>query len=140
MVGAGSFTGIRIGVSTAKAFSYALSKKVLPVTSFDALAYNNQGGKTLTVINARHGYYYACGYEGDKVVLEPCYLSLSEVEELSKIYTVVSDSSLEFNYIPADFVNGYIAAVKNKIAEATFDRETLLPLYVRKSQAEEELK
>jgi tRNA threonylcarbamoyl adenosine modification protein YeaZ len=37
-IGPGSFTGIRIGVSTAKAFAYALSKKVLPVTSFMSLA------------------------------------------------------------------------------------------------------
>ena len=63
-VGPGSFTGIRIGVSTVKAFGYALNKKVLAVTSFLSLAYNvEKGRKKLAVIDARHGNYYACGYD-----------------------------------------------------------------------------
>ena len=50
-VGPGSFTGIRIGVSTVKAFGYALNKKVLAVTSFLSLAYNvEKGRKKLAVI------------------------------------------------------------------------------------------
>jgi tRNA threonylcarbamoyladenosine biosynthesis protein TsaB len=38
--GPGSFTGIRIGVSTFKAFSYALNKPLLAVNTLEALAYN----------------------------------------------------------------------------------------------------
>ena len=45
VVGAGSFTGIRIGISTAKAYSFATGKKVLGVTSFDLLAYNTSRQK-----------------------------------------------------------------------------------------------
>ena len=40
VVGAGSFTGIRIGVSTVKALAFAANKPVLKITSFDTLAYN----------------------------------------------------------------------------------------------------
>lgn len=41
VVGPGSFTGIRIGVSTARALAYALDKPIVAVTYFDCLAYNN---------------------------------------------------------------------------------------------------
>ena len=75
-VGPGSFTGIRIGVSTVRAFGYALNKKVLAVTSFLSLAYNvEKGRKKLAVIDARHGNYYACGYdENDEEILPPCFI------------------------------------------------------------------
>ena len=40
VVGAGSFTGIRIGISIVKGFCLAFGKPALPVTSFEVLAYN----------------------------------------------------------------------------------------------------
>ena len=61
VTGAGSFTGIRIGVSTIKALCLAYQKKAVAVTSFDTIAYNKKDEKVLAVINAGHGGYYACG-------------------------------------------------------------------------------
>ena len=60
VVGAGSFTGIRIGVSTVKALCFAYSKPCLSVTSFDTMAYNIKSGKVLTLIDAKHNGFYAC--------------------------------------------------------------------------------
>ena len=45
VVGAGSFTGIRIGIATAKGFCLAEGKPSLPVTSFDVAAYNALDGE-----------------------------------------------------------------------------------------------
>ena len=39
-IGPGSFTGLRIGVTTAKAMGYATKKPVIGVPTLDALAYN----------------------------------------------------------------------------------------------------
>ena len=69
VVGAGSFTGIRIGVATIKAMCFAYSKSCLAITSFDTLAYNEKGGKVLALIDAKHNGFYACGYDNGKVVL-----------------------------------------------------------------------
>ena len=60
VVGAGSFTGIRIGVSTIKAFCFAYNKPCLSITSFDTIAYNSKSGKVLSVSDAKHNGFYVC--------------------------------------------------------------------------------
>ena len=54
VVGAGSFTGIRIGISAIKGFCLALNKPALPITSFDVSAYNSvrERGKKLCLVDA----------------------------------------------------------------------------------------
>lgn len=141
-VGPGSFTGIRIGVSTVKAFGYALNKKVLAVTSFLSLAYNvEKGRKKLAVIDARHGNYYACGYdENDEEILPPCFIDRTKLEEYSKEYLVISDTEIDgVQSIVADVESGFVKAVEANLDRASTDVETVVPLYVKKSQAEEGL-
>ena len=128
VVGAGSFTGIRIGVSCIKAFAFATNKKVLGITSFDTIAYDTDRQKVLAIIDAKNGNNYACTYD-NLVAGEPKFISLQELEELKKEYKVYS-----FNDV--NVVNGLINAVNDKINLLT-DRENLIPLYVKKSQAEE---
>ena len=67
VVGAGSFTGIRIGVSAAKGFCLACEKPSIPVTSFELSAYNavEPCDKILCIVDALHDAYYACGFDGD---------------------------------------------------------------------------
>ena len=141
-VGPGSFTGIRIGVSTVKAFGYALNKKVLAVTSFLSLAYNvEKGRKKLAVIDARHGNYYACGYdEIGEEILPPCCIDRAKLEEYSKEYLVISDTEIDgVQSIVADVESGFVKAVEANLDRASTDVETAVPLYVKKSQAEEGL-
>lgn len=141
-VGPGSFTGIRIGVSTAKAFAYAKSKKVLGVTSFESLAYNIlEKTNKLALIDARHDNFYVCGFDGDnKVIVEPCFKSKAEIIDLYKDFLLISDTEIDgLNAVKGDIASGFVKAVEAKLATANSDRETLVPVYVKKSQAEEEL-
>ena len=140
-VGPGSFTGIRIGVATAKAFAYALSKKVLAVTSFESLAYNVlEKVKKLTVIDARHDNFYVAGFdENNEVIIPPCFKKKQEIIDLSEGFCVISDGEIEgLSSIKADLFEGFKRAVEAKLNLASDDIETLVPLYVKKSQAEEE--
>lgn len=138
VVGPGSFTGIRIGISTVKAFSYANNKPVLSVTSFEVLEYNRPYGKNIAVIDARHDNYYVMGFDGDKVVIEPSFLSKEEILKIKGEYEILSFADNDITTVKCDLLNGLVNAVRAKMAFAT-DRESLLPLYVKKSQAEEGL-
>ena len=139
VIGPGSFTGIRIGVSTVKAFSYANDKPVLPITSFDVLEYNKPCGKNLTVIDARHDNYYACFYDENKVIKEPCFITKEEILQLKCDYVVLSAVDSDITTVKCDLLKGLIDAVKDKLKNCITDRESLIPLYVKKSQAEEGL-
>ena len=138
VVGAGSFTGIRIGVSTITALAFSLNKPVLRITSFDCLAYNITNGKTLAVIDAKHDGYYVCGYDGEKVVLEEQYINRETLISLSTEYKVVSETELlGFEVSLVDKAKGFIKAIEKKLDQISFDLDVLQPLYCRKSQAEE---
>ncbi len=137
VVGAGSFTGIRIGVATVKAMCFAFNKPCLSVTSFDTLAYNVDG-KVLAVIDAKHNGFYVCGYTDKKVTLEPVYVMKEKLIELNKEYKIVSATLLDG--VPCEIVSvkdGLIKAIEQMQDKINTDIETLTPLYVRKSQAEE---
>ena len=139
-VGPGSFTGIRIGVSAVKAFAYAHGKKVLGVTSFDSLAYNNLSGNNLAVIDARHDNYYALLFNGTTPVDSPSFINGETLTNLkSQVDAVLSFEQTETLVKNADIKQGFISAVIDRLSLATFDIESINPLYVRKSQAEESL-
>ena len=138
VVGAGSFTGIRIGVATAKGLAFANDLKVLSITSFDTLAYNENEKKTLAVIDAKHNGYYVCGYENKKVIYPPKYILKEQLNEIKKDYKLVSFEEIDGLEIEkVDIVSGLKLAVEDKASLATKDVNALAPLYCRKSQAEE---
>lgn len=68
-VGPGSFTGIRIGVATAKAMAYALGINAAGINSLDAMAYGggvlgvlSKGGLICPMIDARNRQVYTSVY------------------------------------------------------------------------------
>ena len=138
VVGAGSFTGLRIGIATIKGFCSAMRKPALPITTFELMAYNTrrEEEKILAVIDALHDCYYVAGYEGDTLCYPPAYLTKEEVLRLQKEgYTLCAFSPLPFEnlrvYSPSE---GLLDGVKRKAKEGGFG--DLVALYIRKSQAE----
>ena len=139
VVGAGSFTGIRIGISVVKGFCLAFGKPALPVTSFDVLAYNALDGKVLCLVDALHDCYYACGYEKGEVVYPAAYLTEEEVLALANEgYRLLACASLpiaqKVNVEVVDPVKGLETAAKALGEKQAFG--SLSALYVRKSSAE----
>lgn len=134
VTGPGSFTGIRIGISTIKGFAVGAGKPTLAVTAFDMLAYNVRDNNFYTVIDAAHNHLYVCGYGvGKKVTLAPSYKTVEEVEEAGLPLYGFEELSLK-NYTKLNMKDLLYPAVLANISRLS---DKIEALYIRKSQAEE---
>jgi len=70
-VGPGGFTGLRIGIVTARALAGAAGIELRPVSSLAALAAGAGDGLVLALIDARRGELFAALYESGEELWEP---------------------------------------------------------------------
>ncbi len=70
-VGPGSFTGVRIGVSTVKGLAHALSRPCVAVDALEAMAAGAMpfSGVICPLQDARAGQVYAAAFEGGTVIV-----------------------------------------------------------------------
>lgn len=158
-IGPGSFTGIRIGISTIKAFVDVYNKPCYGISSLEGLAYNtNSNGLVCSIIDAKNNNIYSGIYEYKNGMynLKTDYISdtidnlifkLSEYS--SQKITFVGDGSIVYHDIlsntfsSCDFSrNNNCSSVQNAISafrryqNNIIDTNNLTPLYLKKSQAE----
>lgn len=158
--GPGSFTGIRIGVSTVKGLAWAAEKPCIGVSTLEAMAWHGQaaGGLICPVMDARRSQVYNALFrmvDGVPQRLTPDRpLSLEELAEelrvLGEVPFLVGDgyavTAAYFNRIGLPFrmapdnllwqdAWGVAMAAQGKTPE---DGAALLPVYLRLSQAERE--
>lgn len=163
-IGPGSFTGIRIGISTVKAFSDSLGIEAIGVSSLDSLTYNSQNmGVICSLIDAKKNNVYCEIYENilnsafshivrRKASFENIENLLSEIKEINPNYniTFVGDGACAYKdiilgYLPsANFIeNNDLSASKVGFAGLhnymTQNVQDVMPLYLRKSEAEKKM-
>jgi tRNA threonylcarbamoyladenosine biosynthesis protein TsaB len=80
-VGPGAFTGLRIGVSTARSIASALGLGVRPVSSLAVLASGIPEPQRLALIDARRGEVFGLLADGERAVLGPAALAPAELVE-----------------------------------------------------------
>lgn len=149
----GSFTGIRIGISSIKAIAESLNIPVIDVSSLEALAYNIQNVNCDTIcslIDARNNQVY-CGIFDKNYNLLEDYLAddINAITEVLKKYiniVFVGDGAIVHKDLLGitDFSYDNVIHSKNisKCAYTKFKNndiktaDTITPLYLRKSQAE----
>ena len=155
--GPGSFTGIRIGIATVKAFSDSKNIKSIGISSLDGLAYNIENvGLTCSLIDAKNNNIYFGLFEN--YVLKDEYKAIT-IDEALNILKNMANVEAGITFVGSGSVlykdkilellpnSTFIEGDKNNssaigIGKAAFANYTnnaftsLSPLYLRKSQAE----
>ncbi|MBP2646256.1 MAG: universal protein YeaZ [Firmicutes bacterium] len=161
-IGPGSFTGLRIGLATAKALAYAWQVPVVGVPTLEALAYGCcvPGAVLAATLDAQKGNMYLALYQGQgntvAVMRQPHVVSLAEAikewQALDQPVVILGEAIKLYNgKIPvsdklmvagphlampraANVAYAGLEMLKTGISQ---DVMTLEPMYIRRSEAEE---
>ena len=161
--GPGSYTGVRIGVTTAKTFSWAMGKPLVGISTIEAMAYSQShfNGVISPIIDARRGQVYTGLYqwsnqefsnlEKDRIVLLTDWID--NLKELKQPVIFVGDDLIlhqskikeelgaqvffanVMNNIPRPSAYGLLALERfnNGTVDNTFD---FVPAYLQLPEAE----
>ena len=159
-VGPGAFSGLRVGIATAKALAWALSIPCMGVGSLDALAAAAAGApRVLAVLDAGRGEWYWASYRagpGGQRCLTPPQLGVPEavLASLTRSVLLVGETSVEqrafiderfsrlVEYgdprLPATRPAAVGFTALNRLAAGERDEPAgIQPVYLRRSAAEE---
>ena len=158
--GPGSFTGVRIGVSTVKGLAWAADKPCVGVSTLEAMAWHGlaAGGFVCPVMDARRSQVYNALFKvenGKPVRLcEDRPIALSQLaEELRALnapaFLIGDGAELAEKYLREQAIHCTVAPENLRwqsawgVAMAAMDKapgnaDALLPVYLRLSQAERE--
>lgn len=162
-IGPGSFTGLRIGLTTAKMLAYVWDKPVVGVPTLEALAYGcpAEGGWVSALLDAQKGRVYQALYQwhnGMPVEVWPVRIlaaeqAFAELGELTGPVMVVGESVREYAGLPQMMNGKVIMAPEHAVmpraacvallglsawkAGKYMAPADLKPLYVRRPEAEE---
>ncbi len=82
--GPGSYTGLRIAVSTIKGLAMACNKPCVAVNTLQVLAAGQQDGNVITLLNARRGNFFSAAYRvkdgATQQKIAPTHLSCGEIQ------------------------------------------------------------
>lgn len=94
--GPGTFTGLRIGLSTVKGFAAATGLPVVGVSSLVALAYplRHTNRSVVSMIDARRGEIYHARFDSGKSAIEPFADSVAKVAPPEEVAAMLPEDAL----------------------------------------------
>lgn len=157
--GPGSFTGVRIGVATAKGLAFDNDIDCISVSTLEAIAYNFTDKNTIVcaVMDARRMQFYNALFEiKDGTVKRLCDDRAISIEDLSvqlsafdEVIIAGDGAKLCFDNLSLDNIKladderiyqNAVAVSKAAKNKKRISAASLMPVYLRQSQAERELK
>lgn len=137
VIGPGSFTGIRVGIATIKAFRDALNKPAKGINNLDLLfslaTSQNKAVNTVAILGSRDSYFVAKLVNNVKYIYEH---NLTKQELLE-----VADGSPIGMFVPDETINSFKVEFNAEVYYNCFLNSTdnlLVPVYYQLSQAENE--
>jgi len=150
-LGPGTFTGLRIGVATARALAKANGLPLRGVSSLAALAAGMPAGARLPLIDAKRGEVYAALYENDAERWPPSALGiealLERLNDAAPTPLAAGDGSLRFRdrlegagvaVVPADSPLHVVSAehlCRRALEAPDLAPEQVVPDYLREPDA-----
>ena len=141
-LGPGGYTGLRMGLVTARVLAFSLGLRTAGVSTLDALAAGAPGAEPL--LDARRGQVFARGEDGAPRVLAPEDLTIRAGT------TYVGDGAVRYRapveaaggVVPPDDDERHVPWARHHVALATDfgSAERLEPLYLREPDAERSLR
>lgn len=151
-VGPGTFTGLRIGVATARALAQASGAELAAVSTLQALATAARAPQVLAVLDARRGEAFASAFRGGAALGEPVAVAPERLHELVDgdpgPWLAVGDGAVRFRdrlELPHVAVAAEESGLHRVSAVAIcrlartadpIDRDALIPQYVRHPDAQ----
>ena len=139
--GPGSFTGVRIGVTIAKTFAWAMKKEIIPVSSLEVMAISSSAPcLKVPLIDARRGCVFAGVYdEANNVVLEDSYISLekllSNLEGKKEKYVLITNDNIDLK--KESYSPDVLRIVKHLENRKPVNPHSVNPNYLKRTEAEE---
>jgi tRNA threonylcarbamoyladenosine biosynthesis protein TsaB len=142
-VGPGSFTGLRVGVSTARALALATGAELVAIGSLEALAWPFRERVVTAAIDARRGEAFVAQYEQGTLVSGPQALVAAALGDLSGDGAAVGDGAIRYREelesagfeVPAEDATAHLIDGAALLALAAAGEpvavDTLEPDYVR---------
>lgn len=143
--GPGSFTGIRVGITIAKTYAWALKIPIIEISGLEAMMTSTECDDgdlpIVPVIDARRDYVYAAIYTPDKrELLSPRHIAIKKLKEhyFDQVQlTIVTNDDINIAEKKRNYVPNILKIVESFEDREASDPHMVNPNYLKLTEAEE---